>query len=76
MQFTVQIKDSFGRDDIETVNLIMSTNSGTTTVFNKEFEDDDLTLDNDGLVGNYTYTYSSGIDAGDTPNFSLTADES
>ena len=65
MQFTVQIKDSFGRDDIETVNLIMSTNSGTTTVFNKEFEDDDLTLDNDGLVGNYTYTYSPGIDSGD-----------
>jgi uncharacterized membrane protein len=65
MQFTVQIKDSFGRDDIETVNLIMSTNSGATTVFNKEFEDDDLTLDNDGLVGNYTYTYSSGIDSGD-----------
>ena len=28
MQFTLQIKDSFGRDDIETVNLIMSTNSG------------------------------------------------
>ena len=65
MQFTVQIKDSFGRDDIETVNLIISTNSGATTVFNKEFEDDDLTLDNDGLVGNYTYTYSSGIDSGD-----------
>ena len=65
MQFTVQIKDSFGRDDIETVNLIMSTNSGATTVFNKEFEDDDLTLDNDGLVGNYTFTYSSGIDSGD-----------
>lgn len=65
MQFTVQIKNSFGRDDIETVNLIMSTNSGATTVFNKEFEDDDLILDNDGLVGNYTYTYSTGIDSGD-----------
>ena len=65
MQFTLQIKDSFGRDDIETVNLIMSTNSGATTVFNKEFEDDDLTLDNDGLVGNYTFTYPLGIDPGD-----------
>ena len=65
MQFTLQIKDSFGRDDIETVNLIMSTNSGATVVFNKEFEDDDLTLDNDGLVGNYTFTYPLGIDPGD-----------
>ena len=65
MQFTLQIKDSFGRDDIETVNLIMSTNSGATVVFNKEFEDDDLTLDNDGLVGNYTFTYPLGIEPGD-----------
>ncbi len=65
MQFTIQVKDSFGRDDIESVNLIMSSNSGATIVFNKEFEDDDLTLDNDGLVGNYTYTYSLGIDSGD-----------
>ena len=65
MQFTLQIKDSFGRDDIETVNLIMSTNSGATVVFNKEFEDDDLILDNDGLVGNYTFTYPLGIDPGD-----------
>ena len=65
MQFTLQIKDSFGRDDIETVNLIMSTNSGATVVFNKEFEDDDLTLDNDGLVGNHTFTYPLGIEPGD-----------
>ena len=65
MQFTLQIKDSFGRDDIETVNLIMSTNSGATVVFNKEFEDDDLILDNDGLVGNYTFTYPLGIEPGD-----------
>ena len=65
MQFTIQVKDSFGRDDIESVNLLMSTNSGATVVFNKEFEDDDLTLDNDGLVGNYTFTYPLGVDSGD-----------
>ena len=65
MQFTLQVKDAFGRDDIESVNLIMSTNEGATTVFNEEFEDDDLTLDNNGLVGNFTYTFNQGIEPGD-----------
>ncbi len=65
MQFTIQVKDAFGRDDIESVNLIMSTNEGATVVFNEEFEDDDLTLDNNGLVGNFTYTYNQGIEPGD-----------
>ena len=65
MQFTLQVKDAFGRDDIESVNLIMSTNEGATTIFNEEFEDDDLTLDNNGLVGNFTYTFDQGIEPGD-----------
>ena len=52
MQFTLQVKDAFGRDDIESVNLVMSSNEGATTIFNEEFEDDDLILDNNGLVGN------------------------
>ena len=41
-------------DDIESVNLVMSSNEGATTIFNEEFEDDDLILDNNGLVGNFT----------------------
>lgn len=65
MQFTIQVKDAFGREDIESVNLIMSTNQGSTTVFNKEFEDDDLILDNNGLAGNFTYTYAEGIADGE-----------
>ena len=59
------MKDAFGREDIESVNLIMSTNQGSTTVFNKEFEDDDLILDNNGLAGNFTYTYAEGIADGE-----------
>ena len=43
----------------------MSTNQGSTTVFNKEFEDDDLILDNNGLAGNFTYTYAEGIADGE-----------
>ena len=64
IQFSVDVRDAFGRDDINSVNLVLSTPSGTNTVFDKEFEDDDLRLDNNGLVGNYTWTYDAGIAAG------------
>ena len=65
MQFTLQVKDAFGRDDIESVNLVMSSNEGATTIFNEEFEDDDLILDNNGLVGNFTYVFDQGIEPGE-----------
>ena len=64
IQFSVDVRDAFGRDDINSVNLVLSTPSGTNAVFDKEFEDDDLRLDNNGLVGNYTWTYDPGIAAG------------
>lgn len=64
IQFSVDVRDAFGRDDINSVNLVLSTPSGTNSVFDKEFEDDDLRLDNNGLVGNYTWTYDAGIAAG------------
>ena len=67
MQFSVEVRDAFGRDDIEEVNLIMDTPNGANVVFEKNFEDDDFKLDNNGLVGNFTYTYESGIAAGDYP---------
>lgn len=64
IQFSVDVRDAFGRDDIQSVSLILTTPSGTNTVFDKEFEEDDLRLDNNGLVGNYTWTYEAGIAAG------------
>ena len=63
IQFSVDVRDAFGRDDINSVNLVLSTPSGTNTEFDKEM-DDDLRLDNNGLVGNYTWTYDAGIAAG------------
>ena len=63
IQFSVDVRDAFGRDDIQSVNLVLSTPSGTNTVFDKEM-DEDLRLDNNGLVGNYTWTYDAGIAAG------------
>jgi hypothetical protein len=67
MQFTVDVRDAFGRDDIQGVDLILSTPNGANSVFDKSFEDNDLKLDNQGLIGNYTWTYDSGIVAGDYP---------
>ena len=64
IQFSVDVRDAFGRDDIQSVSLILTTPSGTNTIFDKEFEEDDLRLDNNGLVGNYTWTYDAGIPAG------------
>ncbi len=67
MQFSVEVRDAFGRDDIEEVNLIMDTPNGANAVFEKNFDDDDLKLDNNGLVGNFTYTYEAGISDGEYP---------
>ena len=67
MQFTVDVRDAFGRDDIQAVDLVLSTPNGANSVFDKSFEDDDLKLDNEGLIGNYTYTYDTGIAPGDYP---------
>lgn len=64
VQFSVDVRDAFGRDDINSVNLVLTSPTGANTVFDKEFEDDDLRLDNNGLVGNYTWTYEAGIAAG------------
>ena len=42
-------------------------------LFEKEFSDNELKLDNEGLVGNTTYIYDSGIEAGEYPlNLTIT----
>ncbi len=67
IQFSIEVRDAFGRDDIEEVNLIMDTPNSANVVFEENFDDDDLKLDNNGLVGNFSYTYEGGIAAGDYP---------
>lgn len=67
MQFTVDVRDAFGREDIDSVELILYTPNEATAVFEKEFGNNELTLDNDGLVGNFTFTYDSGIQHGEYP---------
>ena len=67
MQFTLDVRDAFGRKDIESVELLLYTPNEASTVFSKEFNDNELKLDNDGLVGNATYAYESGIQFGEYP---------
>lgn len=64
MQFSVDVRDAFGRDDIDKIELVLSTPNEASAVFEKEFTDSDLKLDNNGLVGNFSYTYDSGITPG------------
>lgn len=69
MQFSIEVRDAFGREDIEEVNLILNKPSGAgAVVFENEFDDNDLKLDNNGLVGTYNYTYDLGtLSAGEYP---------
>ena len=67
IHFSVDVRDAFGRDDIQSISLVMSTPNEATSVFDKTFEDDDLRLDNNGLVGNMTWTYDAGMASGDYP---------
>lgn len=67
MHFSVDVRDAFGRDDIQSISLVMSTPNGATSVFDKTFTENDLRLDNNGLVGNFTWTYDAGMAAGDYP---------
>lgn len=69
MQFTVDIRDAFGREDIKSVSLILYTPNEASTVFQKQFdpETNELRLDNDGLVGTHIFTYESGILHGKYP---------
>tara|TARA_B100001741_G_scaffold30660_1_gene21917 strand:- start:14168 stop:17041 length:2874 start_codon:yes stop_codon:yes gene_type:complete len=73
IQFTVDVRDAFGRNDIKSVELTLDKPNIPDPIFEKEFEDNDLKLDNEGLVGNTTFIYESGIEAGEYPlNLTIT----
>ncbi len=67
MHFSVDVRDAFGRADIQDVKLIMTTPNGASSEFDKTFSEDDLRLDNNGLVGNFSWTYDAGMAAGEYP---------
>ncbi|MBT5255416.1 MAG: hypothetical protein HOL72_06600 [Euryarchaeota archaeon] len=67
IHFSIDVRDAFGRADIQDVKLVMSTPNGASTKFVETFSDNDLRLDNNGLVGNLSWVYDAGIEAGDYP---------
>ena len=64
MHFSVDIRNSFGRFDIDSVVVKMNPKSSNVDSFEKEFDDNELTLDNGGLVGKFNWSYQKGIEFG------------
>ena len=65
MQFSVDVRNSFGRYDINQVKLQLISPGETSFPFEKIFSNNELKLDNQGLVGNYNWTYNAGIAPGE-----------
>ena len=65
MQFSIDVRNSFGRYDINQVKLIMISPGETSYPFEKIFSNNELKLDNQGLVGNYSWIYNAGIESGE-----------
>jgi len=64
MQFNLEVRDAFGRDDIETVRLNMIEPDGG-VAFTHTFDDDELVTDNNALRAQYNWTYPGGLESGD-----------
>ena len=64
MQFNLEVRDAFGRDDIETVRLNMIEPDGS-VAFTHTFDDDELVTDNNALRAQYNWTYPGGLESGD-----------
>jgi len=69
IQLTVDVRDAFGRADIESVSLNIDKPNTANPAFSHEFDltKNELKLDNEGLVGNITFSYDSGIASGEYP---------
>ena len=63
MQFNVELRDAFGREDIEVARLHMTDDQGQ-VAFTYTFDDDDLVTDNNALRAQYNWTYPGGLASG------------
>ena len=64
MQFNLELRDAFGREDIDVVRLNMI-KPDTTVAFTHTFDDEELVTDNNALRAQYNWTYPGGLDSGD-----------
>lgn len=66
MQFSIDAKSSFGRNDIKRVELLMRDPDGNYRVDHQITNDDeDIEDTNNGIFGEYIWTYPSGLVSGD-----------
>ena len=66
MQFTFDVKSSFGRYDIESTRLLMRDPNGVYRIDHIINEDDeDIEDTNQGIFGEYIWTYPGGLPAGE-----------
>lgn len=66
MQFSFDVKSAFGRDDMDSVRLLMRDPDGNYRVDHEVSSDDDGIRDtSQGIFGAYTWTYPSGLPSGE-----------
>lgn len=64
MQFNLEVRDSFGRDDVNTVRLTVIDPNGLTEE-SHTFDENELVVDNNALRAQFNWTYSGGLEPGD-----------
>ncbi len=66
MQFSFDVKSAFGRDDMDSVRLLMRDPDGNYRIDHEVSSDDDGIRDtSQGIFGTYTWTYPSGLPSGE-----------
>lgn len=66
MQFSFDVKSAFGRDDMDSVRLLMRDPNGDYRIDHEVSSDDDGIRDtSQGIFGSYTWTYPSGLPSGE-----------
>lgn len=66
MQFSFDVKSAFGRDDMDSVRLLMRDPNGNYRIDHEVSSDDDGIRDtSQGIFGSYTWTYPSGLPSGE-----------
>ena len=74
MQFNLELRDAFGREDIDEVRLTFIKPDGTSAFGNNQpfesdgsykFGEDELVTDNNALRAQFNWTYPGGLESGD-----------
>ena len=66
MQFSFDVKSAFGRDDMDSVKLLMRDPNGNYRIDHEISSDDDGIRDtSQGIFGTYTWTYPTGLPSGE-----------